>query len=62
MLEETELACPYCNATQTLLIDVSTGDTSYVEDCQVCCQPMVIRVSVAPDGTLQAVDAAPENP
>jgi len=23
-----------------ILIDSSAGDQSYVEDCQICCQPM----------------------
>ncbi|HAY46549.1 MAG TPA: CPXCG motif-containing cysteine-rich protein [Gammaproteobacteria bacterium] len=40
MLEETDHACPYCGESLSLLVDISTGDQSYVEDCQVCCRPI----------------------
>ncbi|MDG2088499.1 MAG: CPXCG motif-containing cysteine-rich protein [Arenicellaceae bacterium] len=40
MLEETSLPCPYCGEPLNLLIDISTGDQNYVEDCQVCCRPI----------------------
>lgn len=26
----------------TVVIDLSAGSQSYIEDCQVCCQPMQI--------------------
>jgi hypothetical protein len=25
-----------------ILLDLSAGDQSYIEDCQVCCQPMQV--------------------
>jgi hypothetical protein len=25
-----------------ILLDISAGDQSYIEDCQVCCQPMQV--------------------
>lgn len=30
-----------------IVIDVSAGSQSYIEDCQVCCQPMQIRFEVS---------------
>lgn len=33
--------CPYCWETVSMLLDVSTSET-YVEDCEVCCNPMQI--------------------
>jgi hypothetical protein len=33
-------------------VDLSAGSQSYVEDCQVCCQPMTVGVSVGEDGSL----------
>jgi hypothetical protein len=44
MLETTvEVSCPYCGETIMLVLDLSVDSQSYIEDCQVCCQPM--RVS-----------------
>lgn len=37
--------CPYCGEPLSLLIDRSAGSQTYVEDCSVCCQPIVVQVS-----------------
>jgi hypothetical protein len=29
-----------------VVLDLSGGSQSYIEDCQVCCQPMQIRFEV----------------
>jgi len=50
LLEETASTCPYCGEPITLLIDGSVEEQQYIEDCQVCCRPMVIHVSVASNG------------
>ncbi|MEM1411295.1 MAG: CPXCG motif-containing cysteine-rich protein [Pseudomonadota bacterium] len=47
----TEVAnhCPYCGEPVQLIVDASAGLQSYVEDCQVCCRPMVVEmVSLSP--------------
>jgi len=54
----TEVACPYCAESLLLRLDLSAGSQSYVEDCQVCCQPIQITMDVSDDGTLAAVGAA----
>ena len=33
--------CPYCGELIELLIDTSIAQQEYVEDCEVCCRPMV---------------------
>ena len=48
--EPVDIACPYCGETITLLIDCSAGPQQYVEDCQVCCQPMTVRVTIDEGG------------
>lgn len=48
-LDERDVYCPYCNEPITLLIDPSVEEQNYVEDCQVCCQPMVVQVSIETD-------------
>ncbi len=45
-LVEKKILCPYCSEPITLLIDTSVPEQSYVEDCQVCCQPIVLDVVI----------------
>ena len=33
-----------------MLVDGSLPEQNYVEDCQVCCRPIVLNVSVDVDG------------
>lgn len=40
------LICPYCGADQTIFVDPSARHQHYIEDCQVCCQPMELDVIV----------------
>jgi Cysteine-rich CPXCG len=51
-----DLACPYCAETIDLRLDLSGGSQSYVEDCQVCCQPMRVTVQVGSAGEMESVD------
>ena len=62
MPEQTEqiISCPYCGETISVLVDDSLPDQQYVEDCQVCCRPIVLNVSVDNDGDV-AVQARSEN-
>lgn len=39
--------CPYCWQEISMLLDLSSGAQSYIEDCEVCCRP--VRVSYAAD-------------
>lgn len=49
-LEDRAIDCPYCGESIDILLDPSASEQSYVEDCQVCCRPINIRFSIAPDG------------
>jgi transcription elongation factor Elf1 len=35
--------CPYCWETISMVLDLSEPSQSYVEDCEVCCQPIEIH-------------------
>jgi hypothetical protein len=48
--EECFLDCPYCGEPISVLVDCSLEQQTYVEDCQVCCQPMVVQVVVDDEG------------
>jgi transcription elongation factor Elf1 len=41
---ETEqfFTCPYCWQTISMVLDLSAAEQSYVEDCEVCCNPIQI--------------------
>ena len=58
-LEEHGLHCPYCGEPITLLIDASCETQEYVEDCEVCCRPMLVS-AILEAGAL-SVSARHEN-
>jgi len=39
---EHEFACPYCWQPITMLLDLSVSRQQYVEDCEICCRPILI--------------------
>lgn len=46
------VSCPYCGETFETSVDASGGSQEYIEDCQVCCRPIVFRLTVDADGNL----------
>jgi len=64
----TELAalhCPYCGEPIELILDPSGSElpgtaSEYVEDCSVCCRPMLVSTWQDADGRL-AVEARRED-
>jgi Cysteine-rich CPXCG len=51
LLEGHDATCPHCWETISLTLDLSVPDQSYIEDCPVCCKPMMVSYSAA-DGEL----------
>ena len=52
--DEIEIDCPYCGERIVLLVDGSAGAQEYIEDCQVCCRPININLTVDDDGLPRA--------
>ncbi len=50
--------CPYCGEGFDTLVDLSSGAARYIEDCQVCCQPIQFDLEVDHDGRLVALTAS----
>ncbi len=50
MQSEEHFACPYCGERISMLIDHSVPQQTYIEDCEVCCRPIVVTATVADDG------------
>jgi hypothetical protein len=51
--EFARVACPYCGEEFETTVDASAGLCSYVEDCQVCCQPIEMELRVDENGAFQ---------
>lgn len=53
--------CPYCGEMFETEIDTSGGNQEYIEDCYVCCKPIVFRIEVDVDGELTGLEVQREN-
>jgi len=57
MPESRLVQCPYCGETIEVAVDASAGNQEYIEDCQVCCRPIVFRLTADADGGLLDLEA-----
>ena len=48
-LLQQQVCCPYCGERIDIMVDPSIPEQSYIEDCQVCCRPITINVTMNPD-------------
>ena len=55
-MEEHFFQCPYCWEDISMLLDFSVYFQSYIEDCEVCCNPIQLTVRIS-DNELQQFDA-----
>ncbi|MFK8182010.1 MAG: CPXCG motif-containing cysteine-rich protein [Phormidesmis sp.] len=47
MQTTAEYYCAFCGEPSTTFVDLSVGSNqSYVEDCQVCCRPNILYITV----------------
>jgi len=60
MQDAISIECPHCGETFSLAFDASEGNAQFTVDCEVCCRPMTVGVSVTDDGELEGVDVAQE--
>jgi len=49
-----DIDCPYCGERIGILLDASAGEQDYIEDCQVCCRPITVHVTLGDDGEPRA--------
>ena len=38
--------CPYCGERISILVDHSVESQDYIEDCEVCCQPISLNLEI----------------
>lgn len=56
--EFVAVTCPYCGESFDTQVDLSAGAFSYIEDCQVCCQPMELAGETDDSGAFVGVTAS----
>ncbi len=45
LVQGRDVQCPHCWETVNLTLDLSVAEQSYIEDCPVCCKPMMVSFS-----------------
>jgi len=56
--QEHEFTCPYCWETISMVLEPTSDTQAYIEDCEVCCNPIEIRFR-GEGGELVEFDAQP---
>lgn len=51
-------SCPYCAEEISMLLDPSVANQKYIEDCEVCCNPIEITARFE-EGELVSFQAEP---
>lgn len=54
-LAEQLVNCPYCGERIEVLVDYQEAGHEYIEDCQVCCKPIIFNVVVDPMGNVSVL-------
>lgn len=59
-MEEHFFACPHCWERVSILVDLSQGGRqAFVEDCEVCCNPLAFEVVIVKGKVIElSVEAA----
>jgi transcription elongation factor Elf1 len=42
LIRKQIFTCPHCGERISMLLDLSAGYQRYIEDCEVCCNPIAI--------------------
>jgi transcription elongation factor Elf1 len=53
---EKFFTCPYCNQKISMILESLYGKQIYIEDCEICCQPIEISYEVA-DGEIHRLSS-----
>ncbi len=56
MEQEYEFSCPHCWQPNTILLDLSVGGQSFIQDCEVCCNPLEITYAIDATGCVSGFD------
>ncbi|MCB0446258.1 MAG: CPXCG motif-containing cysteine-rich protein [Gelidibacter sp.] len=45
-MEEHFFTCPYCWEEISMLVDYSVSNQNYIEDCEICCNPIQLNIVI----------------
>jgi hypothetical protein len=48
-LNEYQITCPYCWEVYSLVLETEASTVELIEDCQICCHPIQLRMETAFD-------------
>jgi hypothetical protein len=51
-LTQQHVSCPYCGESIEVLIDQEEAGQQYIEDCQVCCRPIIFSIATSINGDI----------
>mgnify|MGYP002001948767 FL=1 len=52
---ESYFTCPYCWENQLKMIDPSLLTQTYIEDCEVCCNPIEFHININDDKLVEII-------
>ncbi|MEP7077792.1 MAG: CPXCG motif-containing cysteine-rich protein [Chthoniobacterales bacterium] len=52
------MACPHCGESFPLQVDTSQSEQSLIEDCSVCCRPIVLTIRCRPGEIIEVTEEA----
>ncbi|QNU15331.1 CPXCG motif-containing cysteine-rich protein [Thermomonas sp. XSG] len=61
LLEFRDIECPCCGEPITLALDASAGSQRYIEDCPVCCRPIMVVLEVDDNGATSVAGYAQDD-
>ena len=44
-LDQAQIRCPHCGERIDIQVHIGSDDEDYVEDCSVCCRPIMLHIS-----------------
>jgi len=44
--EPVTISCPYCGESQVKVIDLGDMTGEFIEDCEICCRPIVLELAM----------------
>jgi transcription elongation factor Elf1 len=45
-MDPKTIECPFCGEPNDVFVETSEGSQNFIQDCEVCCQPIGIRARV----------------
>ena len=52
---ESYFTCPYCWENQIKMVDPSLLTQTFIEDCEVCCNPIEFHISISENELVEII-------